>query len=137
MLLRKLISHVNKKEWWHCPPQAPTAYKQRGKFYASSFREAEFWGRPIDEPQKVTIANPLVGDEQSIERKLFGKVAPRRDIPLEERWELDAKMKITALAKGFDSIVLMTPKGFATFRKTGRIPRSMELNVLNINVEDN
>lgn len=39
----KLIAHVNRKDWWHVPPRDPSAYSKRGKFFASSFREAEFW----------------------------------------------------------------------------------------------
>jgi len=50
-LFEKLVAHVNRKGWWHVPPRDPTAYGKRGKFFASSFREAEFWGRPLDEPQ--------------------------------------------------------------------------------------
>lgn len=53
VFLAKLVLHVNRKKWWHVPPRNPRAYSQRGKFLASSFREAEFWGRPLDEPQKV------------------------------------------------------------------------------------
>lgn len=49
---------------------------------------------------------------------------------VQERWVLDAKMKRAAMAKGYDSIVLMTPKGIFEFRVNGKIPRSIELNVL-------
>jgi hypothetical protein len=61
--LGKLVSHINRKDWWHVPPLDPDAYRKRGKFLASSFAEAELYGRPLDTPQRVTIANPLVGDE--------------------------------------------------------------------------
>jgi hypothetical protein len=129
-LYQKLIAHVNRKEWWHVPPQDPKAYAKRGKFLASSFREAEFWGRPLDEPQRVEVALPLVGDEESIERMLFGRRVSHEDIEMEERWALDAKLKAAALAKGYDSIVLMTPKAFSEFSAGIKLPRSMELNIL-------
>jgi hypothetical protein len=49
---------------------------------------------------------------------------------IKERFALDAKMKKSALAKGYDSIVLMTAKGFSDFRNVGKLPRSLELNIL-------
>lgn len=102
----KLIAHINRKDWWHVPPGDPKAYEKRGKFYASSFREAEFWGRALDEPHYVRVANPLIGDEESIERALFGRSVPVPDPTspkvLEWRWKLDARMKKSALAKGYD-----------------------------------
>jgi len=130
VFFEKLVAHVNRKEWWHVPPQHPSAYSRRGKFLASSFREAEFWGRPLDEPQRVTVAKPLIGDEQTIEKKLFGRRVSRDDITMEERWTLDAKMRRAALKKGYDSILLMAPKAFAEFSVTGKLPRSIELNIL-------
>ena len=130
-LLKKLIRTINRKEWWHVPPRDPDAYAKRGKFFASSFSEAEFWGRPLDEPQKVAISCPLVGDEATIERTLFGRLVSSEEISIEERWTLDAKMKKAALAKGYDSILLLSPKAFSTFKDTGKSPRSMELNILN------
>ena len=36
------------------------------------------------------------------------------------------------MAKGYDSIVLMTPKGMSDFRVRGKMPRSVELNVLEV-----
>ena len=129
---QKLVAHINRKAWWHVPPRDPSAYSKRGKFLASSFREAEFWGRPLDEPQRVMVSTPLIGDEETIEKKLFGRRVSSDDIAMEERWKLDAKMRRAALKKGYDSIVLMTPKAFAEFRSTGKLPRSMELNALNL-----
>ena|SRR5260370_23967358 len=126
----KLVKHLNRKTWWHVPPQDHTAYVKRGKFLASSFHEAEFWGRPLDEPQRVTVTHPLAGDEKAIERRLFGKRVSRDDVSIQERWALDAKMKKAAVAKGFDSIVLMTPRAYAAFKATGKLPRRMELNIL-------
>ena len=131
-LYEKIVRHVNRKHWWHVPPQDPEAYLERGKFFASSFVEAEFWGRPLDEPQKVRVSCPLIGHEATIERTLFGRlVSSKGDISMEARWALDARMKKAALAKGYDSIVLMAPKAFGALKKTGKLPRSIELNVLN------
>jgi hypothetical protein len=127
---RNLIAHVNRKEWWHVQPRDPAAYTKRGKFLASSFSEAEFWGRPDNEPQRVVIACPLVEDEESIEKRLFGKRVSTDDITIDDRWLLDAKMKRAAVAQGYDSIILMTAKAFAEFRSAGKLPRSMELNIL-------
>lgn len=39
-------------------------------------------------------------------------------------------MKDAALAKGYDSIVVMHPKSFAAYDSTGNIPSSIELNLL-------
>ena len=128
-LVDKIVAHVNRKQWWHVPPRDPEAYRKRGKFLASSYREAEFWGRPSDMPQKVCIAKPLIGDEATIEKKLFGKCISDENIEMEERFKLDAKIKRAALAKGYDSIALMAPKAYAEFRRGGKIPRCMELNV--------
>ncbi|MGA3324506.1 MAG: hypothetical protein ABSF45_08530 [Terriglobia bacterium] len=132
--VQKLVSHINRKNWWHVPPLDPRAYQKRGKFLASSFGEAEFYGRPLDEPQRVKIANPLIGDDETICLSLFGKVIsvpePERRSFLTERLALDAGMKKSALDLGYDSILLMTPKGFANYRATGEIPRSLELNIL-------
>ena len=130
VFFEKLVAHVNRRKWWHVPPRDPNAYCKRGKFLASSFREAEFWGRPLDEPQRVTVSKPLIGDEETIERELFGRRVSSEDITTEERWKLDAKMRRAALRKGYDSLVLLAPKAFAEFQSTGKLPRSMELNVL-------
>jgi len=133
--VRKMISHINKKDWWHVPPADALAYSKRGKFLSSSFRDAEFWGRPLDEPEHVTISNPLVGHEATIESVLLGKPIehpePGNPGSMEFQFELDARMKRVALSKGYDSIVLMTPKAFSAYKGQGRMPHSIELNVLN------
>jgi len=125
----RLVAHVNQKNWWHVPPVDTDAYQKRGKFLASSFREAEFWGRPLDEPQKVCVTRPLVGDEATVEKTLFGKLMSDEDIEVKDRFKLDAKIKKAALAKGYDSIVLFAPEAFSEFKKNGKMPRSLELNV--------
>jgi hypothetical protein len=130
IFVESLVAHVNRKSWWHVPPRDPNAYSKRGKFLASSFREAEFWGRPMDEPESVAITKPLIGDEETIEKQLFGRRVSSEDIGMEERWKLDAKIKRAALKKGYDSIVLLTPRAFTEFQTTGKLPRSIELNVL-------
>lgn len=128
--LERLIAYINRKAWWHVPPRDPTSYSKRGKFFASSFREAEFWGRPLDEPKRVAVTNPLLGDEETVEKTLFGRRISRDDFEMEERWKLDAKMKRAALAKGYDCILVMTPRAFNRLRISGKLPRSIELNVL-------
>jgi hypothetical protein len=126
---QKIIAHVNRKNWWHVPPRDPSAYRKRGKFLASSFKEAEFWGRPSDEPQKVSIGRALVGDEQTIEEKLLGRRVSSEDMTMDARWKADAKIKKLAVAKGYDSVLLMTPKAFSELKAKGKIPRSLELNI--------
>lgn len=126
---KKIVAHVNRKNWWHVPPHDPMAYSKRGKFFASSFREAEFYGRPLDSPQHVVIAKPLVGDEQAIAHVLG--IPPQHDgMSLEEIAAHDVLWRNAALAKGFDSIVLVTPKAFARLASDGKLPRSLELNLL-------
>jgi hypothetical protein len=134
LYIEKLVAHVNRKEWWHVPPRTRSAYSERGKFFASSFREAEFWGRPLDEPQRVAVSTPLAGDERTIEIKLFGRPTSHEDLSMEQRWRLDARMKDVALRKGYDSILLMTTKAFDEFKACGKLPRSMELNILRVRV---
>lgn len=131
----KLIAHINRKNWWHVRPQDPRAYHKRGKFYSSSFGEAEFWGRPLDTPERVSIQNPVVGDEPSVHTVLFGRPIECLDDDhpgqvLEWRWKLDARMKRVALAKGYDAIVIVTTSAFKKYRVEGKIPPSIELNVL-------
>ena len=132
--IEKIVKHVNRKKWWHVPPSDLDAYSKRGKFLASSFAEAEFWGRPLDEPEHVTIAKPLVGDEQTISKIL--SIPPQHDsMSLDEITAHDATWRDAALRKGFDSILLMTPKAFQDFKATGKLPRSLELNILRVSAE--
>ncbi len=131
-LYQRLVSHVNRKAWWHVLPVDPNAYKKRGKFLSSSFARAEFWGRPLDGPQRANVIKPLVGDESTIERELFGERVSDENITIGERFKLDARMKRKALAKGYDSILLFAPTTFARFKSTGEIPRSLELNILRV-----
>lgn len=128
-LTERIIAYVNRKAWWHVPPQDPMAYSKRGKFFASSFSEAEFYGRPLDDPLRVAIANPLVGDELAI-AKALGIPPQHAGMSLEEIAAHDVLWRNAALAKGFDSIVLMTPKALTRLTTEGRLPRSLELNLL-------
>jgi len=137
----KLIARINRKDWWHVPPVDPKSYSKRGKFLASTFREAEFWGRPNDTPERVTVKNPLIGDEESIERTLLGchesKSWPDIDEDMasgklfaERRYALDAKLYEAGRAQGYDAIVLLSRTAYAKFVAEGNIPLSIELNVL-------
>lgn len=128
----RLIKHINRKDWWHVPPLDPQAFKKRGKFLSSTFKEAEFYGRPLDRPQNVHVLNPLIGDEDTIEKELLGRTTSEKGsltVPA-RRFALDAKLKRAALAKGYDSIALLSPKGFESYAAAGKIPSSIELNVL-------
>ena len=132
--IEKLIARINRKDWWHVPPSDPKAYQKRGMFLASTFREAEFWGRPLDTPIRVKVVNPIIGDETTIQNEL-GVVPPKYpgdDSPklLEWRWKLDAMLKNAALAKGYDAIVLLSSSGYAKFLADGKLPLSIELNLL-------
>ena len=130
--LKKLVRHINRKDWWHVPPADTRAYQKRGKFLASTFREAEFYGRPYDKPERVVIASPLVGDNDTIEKTLIGRVESHPNISVRKRFSLDAKLCRAALLKGFDSIVLLTPMGFRALKYKGKLPRSIELNVVDL-----
>jgi hypothetical protein len=127
---RRVVAYINRKQWWHVPPRDPDAYDERGMFLASSFKEAEFWGRPNDNPLKVSVVHPLIGDEETIEKALFGRQVSSEEITVEERWKSDARMRKAALARGYDAIVLMSPSSFVRLKSTGKVPRSLELNVL-------
>lgn len=138
--LRKiLIDKINSSYWWHVPPRNPEAYKKRGKFLASTYPQAEFYGRPNMEPEKVNIFNPIFGfSETELLRQLFPK--EYKNLILEdeddykpnwyyERIKLDAKMYRQAKRKGFDAIVLLG----STERKSleqNRKPSAIELNLL-------
>jgi hypothetical protein len=130
-----LIKRINRKNWWHVQPQDPYASEKRGKFYASSFGDAEFYGRP-SQSERIKVSRPLVGDEEHIEMTLFG-CRPSTDLDqlpsgmpvIQARLDLDARLKKAAVAEGYDSIVLITPKAWAYFCESGILPKSIELNV--------
>ena len=124
----RLISYLNAHEWWRTTLPDKKIVNSRGLFYASSYKDAEFYGRPIDTPFTINIKNPLFGDEVHIMQTL-GLPLPGEDINIKERFALDAKMKRIAVAKGYDSIALFTTKGYETYAKTGAFPRSIELQI--------
>ena len=113
----KLIARIIRKDWLHIPPSDPQASQLCGMFLASTFREAEFWGRFLDTPIRVNIGNPLIGDEDAIQTELYvippqypGDDSSRL---LEWRWRLDAKLNEAALTKEYDAIVLLSSNGYA------------------------
>jgi hypothetical protein len=140
--LRKiLIDKINKAYWWHVTPVDPDAYKKRGKFLASSYSRAEFYGRPNMEPERVNILNPVFGySEKEILKYLFPE--KYKDLMLkahddyqddwyEKRIGLDSKMYKQAKKAGFDAIVLVDSTGRKSLEQN-RKPRSIELNLLNV-----
>lgn len=50
-----LIEKLNSFYWRHVTTQDPEAYKKRGNFIASTFRQAEFYGLPNDTSGKIHI----------------------------------------------------------------------------------
>ncbi len=116
-----LVDKINRSEWWHVPPQDPEAYNKRGKFLASTYHQAEFYGRPNDIPDKVFITNPVYGfSEKEILKQLFSendssylldKILKSNKYRYQERIKLDAKMFKRAKSLGHDAIVLMARTG--------------------------
>jgi hypothetical protein len=129
----RIVRLVNRKNWWHSPPEDPRAYEKRGQFLASTYDEAAFYGKPLLDPLKVTVESPLIGHETLIERQLFGK-----PIKITTKWSiraifaLDRRRRNEALRKGYDSIVLLGPKAYRDYVGYGKIPRSIGLNLLHV-----
>lgn len=130
-LIEKAVKHVNRKRWWHVPPTDRSAYSKRGKFFASTYAEAEYWGRPLDEPQRVSIASPLIGDESTV-AKVLGIPSQHEHMSLRQIAAHDAQWRNAALKKGFDAVLLMSPTCFTRFKVDGTLPRSMELNIFRV-----
>ena len=130
--IQKLVKRINAKYWWHVTPTDPLAYQKRGKFFASTYSEAEFYGRPNDEPEKVLVRAPLVGDSNTVEKRLLGKVEGFDGMSVSRRLAVDAKMRKIAERKGYDCIVILSHGGYKRFRGEGKIPRSIELNVIDL-----
>jgi len=103
---------------------SPTAYSKRGKIFASSFAEAEFWGWRLDVPQRVSVAKACAGDERAIS-KVLGIPSPRAGVSVKQISAPDSKWRNAALRKGFDSILVLAPQAFAKFKTTGELPRSL------------
>lgn len=131
-----LIEKINKATWWHVVPQDVNAYKKRGKFLASTYTQAEFYGRPNDVPEKVSISNPIYGcSEIEILKNLFPKNYKRLFSTVNKgvsgyssRINLDAKMFKKAKKIGYDAIVLLGSNG-AEYLLRNRKPHSIELNL--------
>jgi len=129
-----LISKINESIWWHVSPRDTKAYKNRGKFLASTYQQAEFYGRPNDVPDKVKIENPVCGfSEKEILMRLFPhnwkKLILGNDANYKDRIALDARMYCKAKALGCDAIVLIGRNGKVAL-KNNRKPYSIELNLL-------
>lgn len=125
----RLINCVNHKAWWRTHLPSKQAIRERGLFLASSFREAEFYGRPLDIPFRVKVRNPLVGSFAYIERRLLGNCTPSVDT-VGQIFARDKLMKVRAEALGFDSIVTLSERGYFRYKRENVVPRLMELNVL-------
>jgi hypothetical protein len=133
-----LIDKINGSLWWHVAPFDSEAYKKRGKFLASTFNQAAFYGRPNDKPERVNISNPLWAvSELDILKALFfdsydelyKSVTNTEDAGwYQKRIELDAKMYQSAKKMGYDAIVLLTSSAIKDL-KNNRKPRSIELNL--------
>jgi hypothetical protein len=84
---------------------------------------------------RVKIEAPLIGGGDTVCRVLFGKIIsvpePEEQNFLKQRLALDARMKHATAEQGIDSINILHPATFAILRQTGKIPRSIESNVLN------
>lgn len=151
-----LTDKINKSEWWHVHPADPDAYSKRGKFLASTYQQAEFYGRPNDIPDKVFIISPVYGfSEKEILLKLFPgernnrflkeykkfksrafQPSAKDDYKHVEYWyqrriRLDAAMFKKAKSLGHDAIVLLTRTGRKELERN-RKPSSIELNLLNV-----
>lgn len=131
-----LIEKINKSVWWHVTPKDVNAYKKRGKFLASTYKQAEFYGRPNDIPEKVSISNPVYGcSEIEILKSLFPKNYKKLFSKISDdvggyvsRISLDAKMFKKAKKMGYDAIVLLGSNG-VEYLLRNRKPHSIELNL--------
>src|SRR4030066_984294 len=132
-----LANQINKRKWWHSPPADRKAYKERGIFLASSYEECEFYGRPLNEPIKVSVSNPLVDTEDNIIRFLFGNNSPQLFAylaltngtikePIKARFKLDKDLFKAAKDQNYDAIAVVTNKGLAKVRNH-KLPNSVEL----------
>jgi len=100
----------------------------------------ESYGLPNDQPERVSVGNPVYGfSEMEILEKLFTceQIVKLRYNDTEngtgpnwyeKRIALDHKMYLRAKELGYDAIVLMTPQGRKDLQRN-RKPRSMELNI--------
>jgi len=134
---RILINKINQSYWWHVTPKDSTAYKKRGKFFASTYKQAEFYGRPNDIPEKVKISNPICGiSELNILKILFPtdykqlctSVMKDNNDWYKRRIKLDSQIYQKARGLGYDAIVLLGSNANKYLMKNIR-PHSIELNL--------
>ena len=139
-LKKILINKINQSLWWHVTPRDPDAYNKRGKFFSSTYTQAEFYGRPNDIPERVKISNPVCEiSEAKILKVLFPTkykkilTSLRRNVNdwYKRRTSLDAKMYQKAKEMGYDAIVLLGSNGQKYLMKN-RKPHSIELNLMNV-----
>jgi len=130
----KWVEYINGKCWWHVTPAAaPACYEERGRFYEASFHHSEFYGRPNDIPDRVTVSNPLIGSDDETHMVLFGCVYPEfKDYQALCRHETRRKQR--ALALGFDSIAVPYEASMRRFLETGRFPRKIEFCLLDLSL---
>lgn len=124
----KLIARVNRKLWWRTCLPDEKAIRDRGLFFASSFEEAEFYGRPLDTPFRVKIKSPIVGSFVYIQKRLLGKNFTYDDT-VKAIFAHDKLLKRCAQLFGFDSIIVLSAHGHKKFYSEKRLPKSVELNV--------
>ena len=133
-----LIEKINKSDWWHVIPADPNAYKKRGKFLASTYLQASFYGKPQNNPEKILIKNPLCGSSESEilkelfpskYRELYKQVLDEGNGWYKRRIGLDSKISRMTERKGYDAIVLIGSDGKNSLEKN-RKPKSIELNLL-------
>lgn len=82
----------------------------------------------------MTISKPLVGDEKRI-AMVPGIPSPCEGVNLEQIAAHEEKWRNAAFRKGCDSIPLLSPKCYTEWKSIGKIPRSLELNILNVSVD--
>jgi hypothetical protein len=110
----------------------PCRLQQAWKIVGIQLQRPSSGDVPWTNPERVNIGKPLMDDEKTLEKELLGRRVSREGFTMEERWALDANMKQVALAKDYDCIVLMVAKAFAEFKVSGKLPRSLKLNILSV-----
>jgi hypothetical protein len=92
--------------------------------------------------ERIRVTFSLRIEKQRVKRPGFGVAHRKSDSELTVQ-SVDGKLmpegeydlhpdgsKIAAVTKGFDSIVLVTPMAFSEFATSGKLPHSIELNLL-------
>ena len=131
--LAKIINAINKKEWWRTFLPNKEEIKKRGVFFTSSFKQAEFYGRPLDAPFKVVIKNPYISTPSKLDKDILGKILNEDGQIIKERFDNDTKIKSILSAKGYDSIIIVPDNYISKLFDTGKLPKSIELNIFSEN----